>query len=306
VVPREDYIVFVSDRSGGGDIYRMKPDGTEPTNLTGDPGRDFNPIWDPTGDRIAFLSDRSGMIELYVMDVDGSGVTPVSQGDASFPSWAPDGFNLAFTSTRSGALEIWSATRDGAQVRQLTSTGGNFPDWSSDDRIVFLGPGGITVMSSDGANQVAIVSPQNPPLPTLPRWRPDATQITFHTRFEQNVYVVGDDGTALRNISNPPGIAQIEARWSPTRPELVARDLVSPGGDLWVLDANGGPSRNLTADPAATAASADWSPDGERVVFTSVEAGNSDIYVIDRDGGTATNLTNDPGADSEARWRPST
>ncbi len=38
-------LVFESHRDGNGEIYRMKADGTMPTNLTNAPGNEGSPDW---------------------------------------------------------------------------------------------------------------------------------------------------------------------------------------------------------------------------------------------------------------------
>ena len=55
----------------------MDADGSDPTNLTNDPGRDTAPAWAPGGAAIAFRAfrgiDAGG--EIFVMNADGSAQT---------------------------------------------------------------------------------------------------------------------------------------------------------------------------------------------------------------------------------------
>ena len=43
--PDGQYIVFETERDGNREIYRMKPDGSEPENLTRNPGNDRAADW---------------------------------------------------------------------------------------------------------------------------------------------------------------------------------------------------------------------------------------------------------------------
>jgi Tol biopolymer transport system component len=302
-VPREDYIAFVSRRDGNDEIYRMKADGSEPTNLTNHPGSDTSPVWDPTGERIAFLSDRDGLVQLFVMNLDGSGLVRVSGGQAIGATWSPGGQAVAFASDRSGASEIWRVAIDGTALTQLTNTGGSGPDWSSDDRILFIDANGISVMASDGTAPVVIAPASVLPLPINARWKPDGSRIAVHARFGEVVYVLDSDGGNVMDIT-PPELAYFMPRWSPTRNELALTDTLIPGWDVWVLDAAGAATRNLSMAPDAVDSVPDWSPDGDHVIFASDRTGDLDLYRVTRDGVGLTNLTSTPADDTAAHWRP--
>jgi hypothetical protein len=86
-----DHIAFHSYRDRDPEVYVMKADGSDPTNLTNDPGSDIIAAWSPDGTRIAFLSDRDGNIEVYVMNADGSNVANLTNapGLDGSPDWSP-------------------------------------------------------------------------------------------------------------------------------------------------------------------------------------------------------------------------
>ena len=67
-------IVFMSERSGVAEIYRMNPDGTQVRQLTEGPQDANHPAWSPDGQQITFTSLRGPLLfdEIYVMNVDGS------------------------------------------------------------------------------------------------------------------------------------------------------------------------------------------------------------------------------------------
>ena len=66
-------ILFNSDRDGRYQVYVMKADGTETTQLTRGAGESWGASWSPDGQRIAFNSDRGGRHEIYLMNGDGRG-----------------------------------------------------------------------------------------------------------------------------------------------------------------------------------------------------------------------------------------
>jgi Tol biopolymer transport system component len=73
--PDGSKIAFITDRDGNAEIYVMDADGSNPTNLTNNPGEesvqgDF--YWSPDGTQILFHTYLDNDVEIYVMDADGS------------------------------------------------------------------------------------------------------------------------------------------------------------------------------------------------------------------------------------------
>ncbi len=81
-----------SDQDGGYGICVMNSDGSNPVNLTRNPGIvDYYPVWSPDGKKIAFMSKRDGNKEIYVMNADGSDPVNLTNNPAgdSYPMWLP-------------------------------------------------------------------------------------------------------------------------------------------------------------------------------------------------------------------------
>lgn len=132
--PDGSQIAFVSERSGGPQIYVMNSNGTGAHRVSFQGSNNTSPSWSPKGDRIAFVG-RDGHFDIFTVKPDGSNVTRITQGtgDNEDPSFSPDGEYVAFSSTRSGASHIWIASSpDGSFQAQITSGGGGYsnPNWS--------------------------------------------------------------------------------------------------------------------------------------------------------------------------------
>ena len=108
---------FNSERSGNMTLWRMRPDGSQQTQVTSDANyRDWFPHISPDGKWIAFVSfgldvpandhppNRDVLIRL--MPTDGSAPPRIvatlfgGQGTMNVPSWSPDSTQLAFVSYR--------------------------------------------------------------------------------------------------------------------------------------------------------------------------------------------------------------
>lgn len=86
-----DWVAFtMQDPDGtGGDIYRVRADGSDLRQLTTDDAADVHPTVSADGTQIAFASDRSGNFEIHVMDADGGNVRQVTDHPArdDQPTW---------------------------------------------------------------------------------------------------------------------------------------------------------------------------------------------------------------------------
>jgi TolB protein len=73
------------------EIYKVRPDGTDSTNLTENEAMDIEPGWSFDGEWIVFSSSRTGNFDLYMMRPDGSDVARLtnSSGKDSDPAWGP-------------------------------------------------------------------------------------------------------------------------------------------------------------------------------------------------------------------------
>lgn len=85
--PDGNTIAFSRDVGGNVDIYTVKPDGSELTQLTNAPGHDTLPEFLPTGE-IVFRSARGGQWNIWKMDGDGSNQTLIIANAPVGPEWS--------------------------------------------------------------------------------------------------------------------------------------------------------------------------------------------------------------------------
>ena len=105
------WIYFNSDRAGGMQIWRMKPDGSKPEQVTFDENRNWTPHPSPDGNSILILSYDKDVtshaankdVTLRILNVADGKIRDLvrivgGSGSDNVPNWAPDGAHFAFVS----------------------------------------------------------------------------------------------------------------------------------------------------------------------------------------------------------------
>ena len=66
------FTVWTDIATGDSDVWVANADGSDPVQLTDNPGTDENATFSPNGDWIVFTSDQGGAIDLWIMRSDGT------------------------------------------------------------------------------------------------------------------------------------------------------------------------------------------------------------------------------------------
>jgi TolB protein len=109
--PDGKYIYFNSERTGHMQIWRMKADGSEQTQVTNGPENDWFPHFAPDGQQMVLLTyepgvtghpeNRDVMLRMMTMKdrkIQVLGRLLGGQGTINVASWSPDGKQFAFVS----------------------------------------------------------------------------------------------------------------------------------------------------------------------------------------------------------------
>jgi len=220
--PDGEEMVFISVVAGKEQLFRMRLDGTQVTQLTRDDADHEDPAWSPDGERIAFVLIRNGLEQIHLMHGDGTGVEPLTPAEVKtiHPNWNPDGRSIAYCTDddlkppKKNPAEIYSIEVGSGKITKLIEGGVNtYPAWSPDGKkIAFRRMLGETnsevfVANADGSDARNITN--DPAFDGWPAWSPDGTKIAFASNRggSYEIYVMNPDGSGVRKVANNEGRA---------------------------------------------------------------------------------------------------
>ncbi len=122
-------IVYSQTRNGNSDIWMIGGDGSEPKQMTSDPGADLMPRMSADGQSLIFVSNRSGSMNLWRMDPDGKNAVKITDADdVRSPTLSRDGNWIFYAARDTGDLRpgLWRVAAVGGSAVKLTSQ----PAWS--------------------------------------------------------------------------------------------------------------------------------------------------------------------------------
>jgi Tol biopolymer transport system component/DNA-binding SARP family transcriptional activator len=299
-------VLFVSDRDGSRDLYRVTVDRpgrpiATPDRLT--TGLTLHTIDLSRDGRVVLYTDFTEYANIWSLPIPSEGqaspaaAQPITTGHQRIEGLAlsRDGRWLAFDSDRGGRQAIYRVPTSGGEPEPLSADSGDdfMPSWSPDGREIAYygfrqGRRRLFVMPVEGDSSIA-VAPDSANQ-RFPDWAPDGRHLVFHSdrtgRFELYTVNRGGDGRwgAPRQLTTAGGE---EARWSPDGHAIV---YVRSTG-LWLISPEGGAPRLLidTRDPTAPMKPllAQWGPDGRTVYYKALEGdGRTSFWSIPIEGGT--------------------
>jgi len=118
------------------ELFRMRPDGSEQTQITHTGGQNRYPVWSVNG-LIAYDSGPLDPIDLdiYVTDANGTFVERLTNtGYSAGASWSPDGRYLAYSTGETTGAHLAILDTITGETTHLTSDNDAEPYWSPDGR----------------------------------------------------------------------------------------------------------------------------------------------------------------------------
>jgi eukaryotic-like serine/threonine-protein kinase len=243
------WLVYASDLTGKGQVYRVALPSSTPERLTFDPYDDYSPDLSPDDREVVFHSFRTGSRDVYVQPLDGGPIQQVTSSprQEAAARWSPDGRALAFmTLDPPGGIWIVRRRTDrswGTPVERWPT--GYLPKWSPDGRrlafVSSLSGGSAWIVPADSGPARLVLGPP-------------------HSTLRVQEAIWGDDGrTLFLKISEADGTASIVA-----------------------MPAAGGKPKPLVHfdDPSRPSYRPNFGIRGGRIYF-SIDDRQADVYVME-------------------------
>lgn len=277
-------IVFEYEAADGEpDIWSMRPDGSELTQLTNNDLDEDDPSVSADGQWVVFQREAfDGSDDIWKMRIDGSeqtAVTDSAQFNDGGPAFSPDGewivFDRADVTVADDGIEVWKIKVDGTEATQLTDN--DFDIFNSDAHF-----------SPDG-NRIVFESDRN------------LAEDGFE---EDNVWVMNSDGSGETQLTDVDTTA-VDPAFTPDGSEILfAMGNAGNGGlDVWKMNSDG-------SDPALALAAngSDYvapfpSPDGTGFGI-DIESANDQIATALFGDAAPTALTPLSADASDGSWQP--
>jgi TolB protein len=229
--PEGSFIAFASERTGSGDIYVMRADGSEVRRLTEHPAYEGAPSWSPDGKWIAFEGERDGRSELYRVEVATGKVERLTESLSRKlgPDYSPDGTHLAYMNRSVVRWQVALLDLASGQSDVLSEGWGSCrPDFSPDGRL-------LAFVSTKESNKADI------------RLRDMARETDWKLESRRNAHNYDPS-------FSPDGMTVVFASTVERRPEKW---------DLYLVDINGRNLKPLTPDPSSERFP-DWRPSSDK------------------------------------------
>jgi TolB protein len=242
-------IAFTASDGGRRDVWLIRPDGSEESNLTGDLANTFAeaPVWAPDGNTIAFdgVPNSDEVRDIYIVSVsDNPTQSRITQlkGFDCYPSFSPDGQQIVYMSERDGNRDLYIMDLEGNDIRRLTA---------------------------------------EPTYDYEPAWSPDGEQIVFVSRRtgDSEIYIMDADGTNLELLNEAPKLDWRPA-WSPDGEWIAFESWRNGNADIYMMRRDGSDLQQLTTSQAEDG-HPHFSPDGRYIVFHSRRTGDYQLFILE-------------------------
>ncbi|MCD6327991.1 PD40 domain-containing protein [bacterium] len=261
-------IAFISDKTGGKELYTADYDGHNIKQLTHLGQIVLSPAFSPRGDKIAFINFEMKRPILSVLDVVTGQIEDLvrSDGIVASPVWSPDGKTIALSISKLGNCDIYLFDLETERLTRLTF---------------------------------------QKSIETSPTFAPNGASIAFSSdrTGRPQIYVMNVDGSGLRRITFI-GRHNESPSWSNDGSLIAYATLYETSFQLRLIGPDGEWPRNLVVG-LADGESPSWSPDGRKLVFSAKnDEASSNLYLVNRDGSMLTRIIERFGNCSEPCWSP--
>ena len=191
-------IAYVSNESGGSDIWLADSDGGNRKQLTVNNAMNVSPVVSPDGKYVVFVSWQNDKRNVWRVNLDGSNPVRLTSGLMdSLPSVSPDSRSVVYTALEGVKPTLWKVSIDGGTPVQVTDHVAITSSVSPDGRFIaysypesydpFAPPNRLAIVPFEGgANVKTFEMPGSGTVLTVVQWSADGKSI-FYTANQNNV-----------------------------------------------------------------------------------------------------------------------
>lgn len=309
--PDGQRFVTSSRRAGNWDVWIYDLQTTLWTQVTQDPGDDFEAKWSPDSSTLAFCSTRTGQKDIWTFDLKTGAEKQLtfSTEDDEYPGWSPDGKDIVYTGGPWGHRDFWTISATGGTPRRVSRESGTagacayepggetlichrYDSGSGDIFRMRMADGEVTLLTTGSAWDYK------------PNTSPDKQTIAFSRAEEgpSRIWLLPAAGGQARQLTNTPDDDRWPT-WSKAGDRLFFHRMVERGTALKVLDRKTGQVRTLV-DKAEYPLQASFDPRAEHVVYCSQTDNRKVLKILDIATGERRVLETGPGEACYPRWSP--
>jgi tricorn protease len=332
-------LAFVSNRTGGGDIYLFTFASGEVSRLTHDDGLEQLDGWSRDGRWVYFSStsrDIAGMNDVLRVGIDGGTPMEVAADrytNEYFSAPSPDGSMLAITAraTASGQwwrngrshldeAEIWIVRDAGRPQYEAITNGGAkemWPMWSSDGKSLYYvsdrnGSQNVWTRSIGAASTPRQLTTFKSGRVLWPSISGDGRLIAFEHDFEIWTLDTTNNQTSRVAITRRGAPASVGVEHMTLTDEIAELALSPDGkkiafivrGEVFAASAKDGGDAARISCSAENESHIAWSPDSRKLVYSSDRDSGAHLFLYDFAAASESRLTSGGGTNHSAVFSP--
>jgi TolB protein len=318
ISPNGKYFVISSRRTGNLELWQFEIQTGKWTQLTNDPGEDFEAQWSPDSAQLVFTSTRTGNKDVWILSLKDNSLKQLTfdPEDDEYPNWSPKNNLIVYSGGSWGEREIFMLPASGGEPRKLTNRSGRAGACSFAPEGEYLichsyesGRGEVFKLSLDGVS--AWLTGENTAWDTggkiawdyKPTVSPDGKWIAFSRSLDgpTNIWMIDSSGSTPIPLTDN----YTNDRW-PTWAsgnQLFFHRIVDEGAALKVLDRHNGTVRVIVGAENKPGAAA-FDPTGQQVVYTVTENKKRGLRIFNLNTGKRSALPTGGKEVNFPRWSP--
>ena len=249
VSPDQQHIAYsvtyysVPQNKSNSELFVMKADGTENSQITRSSSREGQPVWKSDG-KLAYLSSESGSSQIWEMNPDGTGKKQLTNydGDIEGFGFSPDGSKVLFI----------------AQVKTVPSTQDKYPDLQKTSGII------VTDLMYKHWDEWTTTAPHPFVADLDENGLSNITDILEGEPYESPMKPFG----GMEQLAWSPDSKQIAYT---CRKKTGLEYAISTNSDIYLYDIATKQVRNITEENLGYDTNPQYSPDGQYIAWLSME-----------------------------------